>query len=50
MTRPDEIRAIVVDRTDPGRLAVRSAPLAPAAPGELTVQVTAISLNRGEVI
>jgi NADPH:quinone reductase len=49
MTLPDEIRAIIVDQTDPGRLAVRSAPLAPAAPGELKVRVTAISLNRGEV-
>jgi len=31
MTLPNEIRAIVVDQTDPGRLSVRSAPLAPAA-------------------
>ena len=49
MIRSDEIRVIVVDRTDPGRLAVRSAPLVPAAASELTVRVTAISLNRGEV-
>jgi NADPH:quinone reductase-like Zn-dependent oxidoreductase len=49
MTGPDEIRIVVVDQTDPGRLAVQSAPLAPAAPGELTVKVTAVSLNRGDV-
>ena len=49
MEAPDQIRAVVVDKADPGRLAVRLAQLAPAAPGELTVRVTAISLNRGEV-
>jgi NADPH:quinone reductase len=49
MTADDRIRAITVDKSDPGRLAVREVPLAPAAPGELTVRVKAISLNRGEV-
>jgi NADPH:quinone reductase len=49
MSVADKIRAIVVDQSDPGRLAVRSAALAPAPPGDLTVRVTAISLNRGEV-
>ncbi len=42
------IKAITVDQSDAGRLAVRSRNLAPAAPGEITVRVTAISLNRGE--
>jgi NADPH:quinone reductase-like Zn-dependent oxidoreductase len=49
MTQSDQIRAIVVDQAAPGRLVVRPAPLAPAAPGDLTIRVTAISLNRGEV-
>ena len=42
------IKAITVDQSDAGRLAVRSRNLAPAAPGEITIRVTAISLNRGE--
>ena len=49
MTNSSDIRAITVDEADPGRLAVRPAKLAPAAPGEATIRVTAISLNRGEV-
>ena len=49
MTTTDQTRAITVDKADPKRLAVRSVPLAPVAPDELTVRVTAISLNRGEV-
>jgi NADPH:quinone reductase-like Zn-dependent oxidoreductase len=44
-----QVRAIVVDRADPKSLAVRPAQLAPAGPGEVTIRVTAISLNRGEV-
>ncbi|MGO9451093.1 MAG: zinc-binding dehydrogenase [Candidatus Binataceae bacterium] len=42
------IKAITVDQSDAGRLAVRSRNLAPVAPGEITIRVTAISLNRGE--
>jgi NADPH:quinone reductase len=42
------IKAITVDQSDAGRLAVRSRNLAPAAPGAVTIRVTAISLNRGE--
>lgn len=49
MTIPSDIRAIMVDEADPNRLAVRPAKLAPAAPGEATIRVTTISLNRGEV-
>jgi len=49
MTSSDQTRAILVDTSHPGRLAVRAAALAPAAANELTVRVTAISLNRGEV-
>lgn len=45
---PDQVKAIVVDTNAPGRLSVQAAPLAPAAPTDVTVRVTAISLNRGE--
>lgn len=45
---PDQVKAIVVDASAPGKLAVRQAELAPARLNELTVRVTAISLNRGE--
>jgi NADPH2:quinone reductase len=44
----DQIRAIVVDPKAAGKLSVQPAPLAPAAPTDVTVRVTAISLNRGE--
>jgi NADPH:quinone reductase-like Zn-dependent oxidoreductase len=44
----EQVRAVVVDANAPGRLSLQQAALAPAAPGELTVRVTAISLNRGE--
>lgn len=44
----NQIKAITVDRSDAARLAVRTINFAPAAPGELTIRVTAISLNRGE--
>jgi NADPH:quinone reductase len=44
----NHIKAITVDRSDAARLAVRTIDFAPAAPGELTIRVTAISLNRGE--
>lgn len=43
------MNAITVDQEQVDRLAVRPVSLAPAAPGEITVRVTAISLNRGEV-
>jgi len=44
----DQIRAIVVDPNASGRLSVQAAPLAQATPADVTVRVTAISLNRGE--
>ena len=43
-----DIKAIVVDRTGNEPLTIRSVPLAPANRNEVTVRVTAISLNRGE--
>ncbi|WP_428483251.1 zinc-binding dehydrogenase [Rhodopila sp.] len=45
----NQITAITVDQDDADRLAVRRVSLAPAALGEITVRVSAISLNRGEV-
>lgn len=45
----DQIRAIVVDPNAPGKLSVQAVPLGAGNPGDLTVRVTAISLNRGEV-
>jgi NADPH2:quinone reductase len=45
----DQVKAIIVDASAPGRLSVQPAKLAPAAPTDVTVRVTAISLNRGEV-
>ncbi len=43
------INAITVDTSTAERLAVRRMELPPAARGEITIRVTAISLNRGEV-
>jgi NADPH:quinone reductase len=43
------VRAVVVDPASPEGLAVKPAELAPANRNEVTVRVTAISLNRGEV-
>ena len=46
---PETVCAVVVDPSSPQGLGVKPVELAPAAPDELTVRVTAISLNRGEV-
>jgi NADPH:quinone reductase len=46
---PETVRAVVVDPSSPQRLGLKHVGLAPAAPDEVTVRVTAISLNRGEV-
>ena len=43
------VEAITVEPSEAPRLAVRKVILPPAAPGEVSVRVTAISLNRGEV-
>ena len=46
---PQSVRAVVVDPSRSGRLTIQAVDLPPAAPGDVTVRVTAISLNRGEV-
>jgi NADPH:quinone reductase-like Zn-dependent oxidoreductase len=46
---PETVRAVIVDPSSPQCLALKPVELAPAAPDEVTVRVTAISLNRGEV-
>ena len=46
---PETVRAVIVDSSSARGLAVRPVELAPANPDEVTVRVTAISLNRGEV-
>jgi NADPH:quinone reductase-like Zn-dependent oxidoreductase len=45
----EQVKAVVVDTNAPGRLAIRSVPLATPEKDEAIVRVTAISLNRGEV-
>ena len=46
---PETVRAVVVDLSSPLGLSLKPVELAAAAPDEVTVRVTAISLNRGEV-
>src|SRR6516164_4771286 len=46
---PETVRAVVVDPSSPQGLGLKPVELAPAAPDEVSVRVTAISLNRGEV-
>jgi NADPH2:quinone reductase len=46
---PETVRAVVVDPSSPQGLGLKPMELAAAAPDEVTVRVTAISLNRGEV-
>src|SRR2546430_3443019 len=45
---PQQIRAVVVDPTAPGKLAIESVELRDPDRDEVRVRVTAISLNRGE--
>src|SRR5216684_1424268 len=45
----NDMRAVVVDETAPGRLTVDRVPRPTPAPGEALIQVAAVSLNRGEV-
>lgn len=45
---PAQIKAITVDENDEHRLAIRTVDLGPALQGEITIRITAVSLNRGE--
>ena len=46
---PQSVRAVVVDPSRSERLTIRPVDLPPAESGDVTVRVTTISLNRGEV-
>jgi len=46
---PQSVRAVVVDPSRNDKLALQSVELPQAAPDDVTVRVTTISLNRGEV-
>ena len=46
---PQSVRAVVVDPSHSDKLTLQSVELPTAARGDVTVRVTAISLNRGEV-
>ncbi len=46
---PQSTRAVVVDPSHSDKLTLQPVDLPPAASGDVTVRVTAISLNRGEV-
>src|SRR3984885_14957624 len=46
---PQSVRAVVVDPSHSDKLMLQSVALPSAAPDDVTVRVTAISLNRGEV-
>ncbi len=46
---PQSVRAVVVDTSRSDKLTLQPVELPPAASDEVTVRVTAISLNRGEV-
>src|ERR1700694_37061 len=48
MPMPRQIRAVVVDPTAPGKLAIKPVELRDPDRDEVAVRVTAISLNRGE--
>jgi NADPH:quinone reductase-like Zn-dependent oxidoreductase len=49
MAAGDDMRAVVIDETAPGRLTIGRVPRPTPKPSEALVQVAAISLNRGEV-
>jgi NADPH:quinone reductase-like Zn-dependent oxidoreductase len=49
MPASDQVRAVVVDNKNPGKLVIAPAPIQPRGPTDVTVKLTAISLNRGEI-
>src|SRR5689334_18512343 len=46
---PQSVRAVIVDPSHSDRLRLQPVEMPAASPGDVTVRVTAISLNRGEV-
>ena len=49
MSTAEQTRAVVVDKNFPGKLRVSPVPIQAKSPTDVTVRVTAISLNRGEI-
>jgi NADPH:quinone reductase-like Zn-dependent oxidoreductase len=49
MPASDQVRAVVVDNKSSGKLVIAPAPIQPRGPTDVTVKLTAISLNRGEI-
>jgi len=49
MAANDDMRAVVVDEAAPGRLTIGRVARPTPKPGEVLIQVAAVSLNRGEV-
>ena len=49
MPASEQVRAVVVDNKNPGKLVIAPAPIQPRGPTDVTVKLTAISLNRGEI-
>ena len=49
MPATEQVRAVVVDNKSPGKLTIAPAPIQPRGPTDVTVKLTAISLNRGEM-
>jgi NADPH:quinone reductase-like Zn-dependent oxidoreductase len=49
MPASEQVRAVVVDNKSPGKLVIAPAPIQPRGPTDVTVKLTAISLNRGEI-
>ena len=49
MPASEQVRAVVVDNRNSGKLVIAPAPIQPRGPTDVTVKLTAISLNRGEI-
>jgi NADPH:quinone reductase-like Zn-dependent oxidoreductase len=49
MPATEQTRAVIVDNKIPGKLTIAAAPIQPRGPTDVTVRLTTISLNRGEI-